>query len=102
MLCLYKIPMNKPYSNPCTRCGKERIQSKQWTEKIPTFSGGFIEVIHTENICPDPECQAIVAKDLAEQKAKRDKFKKDREEKQQANIEKKRKEKEELKKTLEV
>ena len=72
--------MQKRLTNPCTRCGKERVMSKEWVEKIPTFSGGFVEVTRAENICPDPECQEIVQKDLDVQKEKRDKLKLDREE----------------------
>lgn len=53
--------------------------AKEWIEKIPTFSGGFVEVTRAENICPDPECQAIVQKELDVQKQKRDKLKQDRE-----------------------
>lgn len=45
-------------SNPCTRCGKERIVSKVWKEKI-----GTSVVITTEKVCPDAECQKIVLKE---------------------------------------
>ena len=65
----------KKYSNPCTRCGKERIVARRWVEEIPTVSGTKIEVTHTENVCPDPECQEIVKKELMVQQRKRDKIK---------------------------
>lgn len=81
--------MKKQYTNPCTRCGKERILVKEWIDKIPTFSGGFVEVTRTENACPEPECQAIVQKDLDGQKEKRDKMKQDREDRLKENTLKK-------------
>lgn len=45
--------------NPCTRCGKERVDIKKWTEKVTTAIG-VTELKHTESVCPDAECQAIV------------------------------------------
>lgn len=77
------------YTNPCTRCGKERIQSKKWKEKTVTFSGTTIVVTRTSNICPDKECQKVVDKELNAQKAKRDKIKSDREVRVQENLAKK-------------
>jgi len=81
--------MTNKYTNPCTRCGKERIQSKKWKEKTVTFSGTTIVVTRTQNICPDPDCQKIVDKELRAQKAKRDKIKSDREERVAENLAKK-------------
>ena len=81
--------MNNKYTNPCTRCGKERIQSKKWKETTVTFSGTKISVTRTENICPDKECQAVVDKELRAQKAKRDKIKSDREDRVAENLQKK-------------
>lgn len=52
-------------SNPCVNCGKERIDSKTWKEKV-----GASVIIHTKTICPDPECQKQVDKAIAERKAK--------------------------------
>lgn len=66
-------------SNPCIRCGKERIVSKTWKEKANTFFGESI-IIYTESICPDSECQEIVDKKIAAQKQKT-------EEMQQARVE---------------
>ncbi|HVA96589.1 MAG TPA: hypothetical protein VND99_02955 [Candidatus Acidoferrales bacterium] len=66
-------------SNPCTRCGKERILLREWKESVPTLSGTLMEITRSENICPDPECQAIVQLELTKQKEKRDKMKQERE-----------------------
>ena len=66
-------------SNPCIRCGKQRIASKTWVEKIDTFYGQS-EIVHTETVCPDKECQKIVAEGLAKQKERSDLLKHDREE----------------------
>lgn len=55
--------MNSVYSNPCTRCGKERIVVKTWREKI-----GYSVVTTTETACPDKECQKIVYKSNQDQK----------------------------------
>lgn len=76
-------------TNPCIRCGKQRIQSKKWKEKTVTFSGTTIVVTRTLNVCPDKDCQALVDKELGAQKAKRDKIKKDREDRVAENIQKK-------------
>ena len=65
-------------SNPCVRCGRERIVFKVWKEHIETYFGGSV-VVHKETICPDKECQKLVNKEIAVQKKKRDKIKKDRE-----------------------
>lgn len=52
-------------SNPCVKCGKERVDSKSWEGKI-----GSSVVTYTLTICPDPECQKQVDKGIAERKAK--------------------------------
>ena len=70
--------MNKKHSNPCTRCGRERIDSKTWKETVVNFIGTTI-VTHTETVCPDPECQAIVEKELEKQRKKKEKFELDKE-----------------------
>ena len=46
-------------TTPCIRCGKDRIISKTWTEKI-----GESKVVRTDTVCPDPECQKIVEEQL--------------------------------------
>lgn len=42
-------------SNACFRCGKERIVTKVWKEVTANST-----IIHTETICPDKDCQAVV------------------------------------------
>lgn len=74
--------MGKIATNPCTRCGKERIVAKTWKEKIETYSGISV-VVHTETICPDKACQALVDKELEVQRKKREKIKTDREQRTQ-------------------
>jgi hypothetical protein len=81
--------MTNKYTNPCTRCGKERILAKKWKEKTVTFSGNTIVVTRTLNICPDKDCQAIVDKELNAQKVKRDKIRDDREKRIAENVQKK-------------
>jgi len=56
---------DKKYSNPCPRCGKERIFVKTWKEKI-----GYSTITTTETACPDKECQKIVVKGNKNQKDK--------------------------------
>jgi hypothetical protein len=51
--------------NPCIRCGKQRIESKTWKEKL---GASFITLSLT--ICPDKECQKIVDQELAERREK--------------------------------
>lgn len=66
MLKLSKImTKNKAFSNPCVRCGKERIVIRVWEEKT-TYS----TVTNTETTCPNPECQKQVT---AENKKQTDK-----------------------------
>lgn len=52
-------------NNPCTECGKQRIESKSWKG----MSGACV-ITYTSTICPDPTCQKIVDKALADKKAK--------------------------------
>ena len=81
--------MNRPYTNPCIRCGQERVVSKTWKETITTFSGTLQEVMHIEAVCPDPECQEALDKEFAKQKEKRDKIASDREQRMKDNQAKK-------------
>ncbi len=67
--------------NPCTRCGKERILFKTWDDEVTTFGNRTMKITRSLNVCPDPECQKIVAAGLDAEKKKRDKLKADREEK---------------------
>ncbi|OGH10594.1 MAG: hypothetical protein A2857_06920 [Candidatus Levybacteria bacterium RIFCSPHIGHO2_01_FULL_36_15] len=65
-------------SNPCYRCGKERIKAKTWNEKVTNFMGTSV-ITYTQTVCPDPECQKIVEKELAAQKKKKEAFELDKE-----------------------
>ncbi|MEX2027903.1 MAG: hypothetical protein WD988_00195 [Candidatus Curtissbacteria bacterium] len=46
---------------PCIRCGKMRIVSRVWKEKLEYGS----IVTHTETVCPDKECQKLVDEKFA-------------------------------------
>ncbi len=72
--------MQSHNSNPCTRCGKERIEGKKWKEEIATFFGTST-IIHQDTICPDPECQKIVEEKLEQQKQKSDELKQEKQKK---------------------
>jgi len=91
--------MNTIITNPCFRCGKERIISKTWKEILVTSSGIKQEIIHEEAVCPDKECQKLLNIEFAKQKEKRDKISSDREQrlqdkKNQLQLKKKKKSKE--------
>lgn len=66
--------MSMKSSNPCTRCGKERVEGKKWKEELITFLGTST-IIHTDTMCPDKECQKIVEEKLEVQKQKSDELK---------------------------
>lgn len=51
--------MQIPNSNPCIRCGKERIVSKTWTDHV-----GQALLTYSTTVCPDEECQKIVDEGL--------------------------------------
>lgn len=71
--------MTEDSSNVCIRCGKVRIVSKTWTEKIDTFFGQS-EVTYTETVCPDPACQKIVEEKIKQEKEKKEALQQEREE----------------------
>lgn len=52
-------------NNPCVECGKQRVDGKSWTGKMGTSL-----VTYTLTICPDPLCQKIVDKAIADRQAK--------------------------------
>jgi hypothetical protein len=54
--------MNKTYSNPCIRCGKDRIVVKTWEEQA-----GNSTITNREMACPDPACQKVVDHDNKKQ-----------------------------------
>lgn len=71
------------YSNPCTRCGKQRIDGKTWKEKIESHFGTSY-IIHTETVCPDKECQKIVEEKMNQLRQKTADMKMEKEEKVKA------------------
>jgi hypothetical protein len=50
----------------CSRCGKQRIIISS-REEIVSKS----KIVYTETICPDPECQKMVEKNLKNDEKKR-------------------------------
>ena len=70
--------MNKVATNPCIRCGQERIIAKSWKQDIETYSGTSV-VSFTQTICPDRACQVLVDKELASQLKKREVIRNERE-----------------------
>lgn len=72
------VSSDQKHSNPCIRCGKERIESKSWEEKVKNFMGTTITT-HTQTVCPDPECQKIVEKELELKKKKKEEIKQNKE-----------------------
>lgn len=55
--------MQTTLTNPCIRCGKERIISKTWTEKI----GNAFLLTRTDTVCPDTACQKVIDEEFAAQ-----------------------------------
>lgn len=80
--------MQKSYTDPCGRCGKDLIVSRTWEEKVQIY-GGESTVTHTESVCPDKDCQSVVDAERNKLKQKMEKNKKDREERAQAFLESK-------------
>ncbi len=59
--------MKRSFSNPCIKCGKERVVVRTWKEKI------YDSVItNTETRCPNPDCQKEVDMDNKKSKDKHD------------------------------
>lgn len=54
-------------SNPCIRCGKDRIEGKTWKS-----NAGSSIITHTQTLCPDSECQKVIDDAIAEKRAKND------------------------------
>lgn len=63
--------MNTNYTNPCIRCGKERVVLKRTEEQMYDYPGAT-KVVHIEKVCPDPDCQKILDAELKDQQKKRD------------------------------
>lgn len=64
--------MNGKQTNPCIRCGKERVFFKTWNESTTTFSGSLVKIVHTQFVCPDADCQKIVNSKLTAEREKRE------------------------------
>lgn len=62
--------MDNVISNPCVRCGKERIVGKTWVEENET-GFGTSRIKHTLLVCPDAECQKKLDEELTLQQEKR-------------------------------
>jgi hypothetical protein len=75
---------DKKIMNPCIRCGKERIDVKSWTEEVTNYNGTS-HVTHTETICPDPECQKQVEKQIQARMGKRQEREAEKEKRMAAN-----------------
>lgn len=69
----------KKISNPCSRCGKERINTRTWKEEVVNLYSGKTTVTYTETVCPDPLCQKIVERELESQRKKKEAFEKSKE-----------------------
>lgn len=52
-------------TNLCIKCGTPRIDGKSWESK-----NGNSVIVHTQTICPDPQCQKLVDKAIADRKEK--------------------------------
>lgn len=59
--------MNNHYSNPCVRCGTQRVVVKTWKTKMYDSV-----IVNTETACPNPKCQRQVNKDNRKEKDRND------------------------------
>lgn len=66
-----KVLMYKAVENLCTRCGQVRVVSKTWVEKTEAY-GRLMVITRSESVCPDGECQAVVAAELAKYRQARE------------------------------
>lgn len=55
-------------TTPCIRCGKPRIFSRRWKERV---DGKGQILFHEEYVCPDHECQKIVDAKFEEMRNRR-------------------------------
>lgn len=74
------MAMHTKTTNPCTRCGKERVEGKKWKEEVATFFGTST-IFHTDTVCPDKECQKIVEEKLEIQRLKSEELKMEKQKK---------------------
>lgn len=49
--------------NTCSRCGKIRKVVRTWKEKMQTYNG-LVEIVCSQSVCPDSECQKKVDAEL--------------------------------------
>lgn len=63
--------MTASYTSVCTRCGKERIILKKWTETHETRAG-LASISYTTMSCPDFDCQIIVDREASVEKKRKD------------------------------
>lgn len=77
------------YSNPCIRCGQQRIDGKTWKEKIENHFGTSF-IIHTETVCPDKKCQKMVEERLNKERQRTQDLKNEKEKRLKANLASKR------------
>ncbi len=68
-------------ASSCTRCGKQRVVIKSWSEVIGTAT-----ITHTEAECPDPDCQKAVNSGIARQKRQREIQEKDKLQREQERL----------------
>jgi len=54
-------------SNPCSRCGKERVVVSTKKERL---AGSWVTTTVTS--CPDPECQKILDKQMEKERVARE------------------------------
>lgn len=54
-------------SNPCVRCGKERIVLKTWSALV-----GKSQLTYTDTACPDKSCQQVINDEISAQRTKRE------------------------------
>ena len=73
----------------CIRCGKTRIVKSTVTKKIDKNTVTF-----KITVCPDPECQKLVDKELAAEERKREAIRKKQEKRAEELALRKKKEKE--------
>ena len=57
-------------SNPCIRCGKQRIDGETQLKEMATLFGTTTITV-TETICPDASCQKIVSEELEVKKTEK-------------------------------
>lgn len=62
---------NDYLNKPCERCGGKKRTSRKWKETIPTLMGTTV-VEYSQIVCRNKECQAVLDKQLLDEKKKRE------------------------------